>query len=193
NDADSPAVVVVAGLGDVVNLRGIVIDGTGLGAQGLNVNQVGALHMERCVIANFEGAPTSFGIVMNPFSGTQSVFLSDTIIYNNGSGAGSAGIQLLTTGRGSIKAILDPVPLENNVTGLQVEAQSGAGILRVAVRDSTAVGNAGDGILTNVGSGASAFVFVERSTFVNNAGSGLHADGAHAIILVSDSSITNNG
>ena len=54
------------------------------------------------------------------------------------------------------------------------------------------MGNASDGVLVTV-SGGSATAFVERTASVNNGGIGGHADGSHAVILLSDSSITKNG
>src|SRR5262249_1158050 len=43
-----------AGAGDVVSLRGIVIDGLGDGVKGIYATQVSALHIQNCVIKNFQ-------------------------------------------------------------------------------------------------------------------------------------------
>jgi hypothetical protein len=192
-DAVGSAIFILAGLGDVVSLHGLVLDGAGAGLVGLNVNRVGSLHVQNCVIRNFEGGALPHGIFMTANSGTSSLFLSDTIVYNNGSGGSTGGVALISQGTGSLKALLNRVRLENNVIGLRVSSNSGPGNARVTVRDSTAVGNVGDGILAKVDTGAGAVVLVERTTTVNNAGSGLHADGTHAVILLSDSTITKNG
>src|SRR5262249_56105026 len=114
------------------------------------------------------------------------------LIYNNGSGAGTGGIVL----RGNANATLDRVHLENNVVGLFMDAttESGSGGIHVVVRDSVTSANAADGIFAKSQAGLPpAFLVVERTTSVNNAGSGIHADGPGATVLLSDSTITRNG
>ena len=70
---------------------------------------------------------------------------------------------------------------------------SGAGS-HVVVRDSVMSGNAANGIHALTRPGAPpAFAVVERSSIVNNAGSGILADGPGATVLLSDSTITRNG
>ena len=189
----NPAIYVSGNLGDVVGLRGLVLEGVGLGASGLQIDLASAVHVQNCVIRNFQAAGSSFGIFMAANSGAQSLFLSDTIIFNNGSGTTSAGILLSAQISGSIKAVLNRVQLENNVIGLHVSGFSGPGNVRATVRDSAIVGNAGNGIQVSINNGAASFAFVERSTLANNAGTGLQATGVHAVILVSDSTITKNG
>jgi len=191
-DPTSAGVLIVAGLGDVVSLRGLIIDGVGSGQIGVLVDQASAVHIQNCVIRNFEGGSNPFGIAMIASNGTQSMFVSDSLIYNNGAGATSGGVLLQAQSSGSIKAVLNRLRLENNVLGLRVQSASAANSARVTLRDSTLVGNASDGVLVTV-SGGGATAFVERTASVNNAGIGMHADGSHAVILLSDSSITKNG
>ena len=185
------AVTVNAAGGDVVSLRGLVLEGAGTGGFGIVANSVGGLHVQNCVVRNFEG-PLSIGIVMIANTGASKLFVSDSLVYNNGSAPNTGGIFVQAQG-GSINALLNRVQMEDNVLGLKVSSTSAGSNVHLTLRDSTLVGNAGDGVLAAVSGGSGAFVFVERTTAVNNAGSGLHADGAHAVILLSDSSVTNNG
>jgi hypothetical protein len=186
-----------AGAGDIVSLRGLVIDGLGLGQEGIEFNTGSALHIQNCVIRNFEGGGISTGIIFVPHANNQQLFVSDTIIFNNGSGASSAGIfiePLFTTG--SADVVLDRVHLENNVDGLLIDshfATGGAGI-HVIVRDSVISGNAGNGIhaVTTAGH-PPAFAFVERSSIVDNNQNGILADGPGATLLLSDSTVSRNG
>jgi hypothetical protein len=190
-----PAISISAGASDVVSLRGLVIDGLGAansGQTGIEISSASAVHIQNCVIRNFEVNGTGFGITLITGSSTQ-LFVSDTIIFNNGSVANTGGI-LINPG-GSAKVVLDRVHLENNVFGIMASgsASTGSGI-HLVVRDSVISGNAANGIhaVTKAGH-APAFVFVERSSLVNNAGTGILVDGPGALVLVSDSTITRNG
>ena len=192
------AVTVGAGAGDIVGLRGLVLDGAITGNVGVLINSVGALHVESCVIRNFQGSTSARGLFVQPVAGVaMKLFMSDTIVFNNGGSANAEGIALVIL-TSPFDAVLERVQLENNTRGLRVLAISGAaaGQLHVTVRDSTVVGNVGDGILVDTIApqpSQGSFVLVERTTIANNGGIGAHADSAHAIILLNKSKITNNG
>ena len=188
-------ITINAGVGDVVGLRGLIIDGGGTGDIGIEVTAVSALHVQNCVIRNFEAVGFGYGIRFHPITDTQ-LFLSDTLIYNNGSGANSGGIWVL--GHKAIpnhKLVLNRVQFENNVFGLKVDGSSlSGGTVRVIVRDSVFSGNAGDGIIaTNSASAAGVVFMVDGSSFVNNGGTGVLANGQRATILLNDNVITGNG
>jgi len=186
---------VQAGPGDVVGLRGLLLDGLGVADIGVTYAFGSALHIQNCVIRNFE-SPAGLALGMNVIpSGNNQLLISDTLIYNNGSGANSGGVRVLPTGTGNLNVVLDRVHLENNVRGLWVDGSVGtANGAHVLLRDSVASGNASDGIFATTMSGkAAAFLIVERTTVVNNAGSGIHANGPGATVLLSDSTISRNG
>src|SRR5436309_2499427 len=75
------AIIVNAAASDVINLRGIIIDGGQLGAAGLNgIRFISgkALHIQNCVIKNFAGsAGSGFGIEV-ALSGLGQLFVSNT-------------------------------------------------------------------------------------------------------------------
>src|SRR5262249_33956399 len=75
------AIFISAGAGDIVGLRGLIVDGAGTGGFGITFLLGSALHVQNCVIRNFEGQATSTGLVFSP-SGTSQLFMLDTIIYN---------------------------------------------------------------------------------------------------------------
>jgi len=181
--------------GDMVSLHGLTIDGQGIGAQGIRITTASAVHIQNCVIRNFEASPgNGVGIFLSPGGNTQ-MFVSDTIIFNNGSTATTGGIVIEPTGTGSANVVLDRVHLENNVRGLWADGSLSTGNgVHVILRDSVSSGNAGDGILATSASGkAPAFVVVDRSTTANNAGAGIAANGPRAVVLLRDSFITRNG
>ena len=183
-----------AGPGDIVTLRGLVFDGESLGAaaQGVHIGQASAVHMQNCVVRNYLG----YGIVSQP-SGTirTRLFISDTTILNVGSTGGTSGIYLGPNGAAGVDAVLDRVHLENNVIGLWADGFNGTGIgVHVVLRDSVVSGNVGDGIWAHSAPGKSpAFVVIDHTASVGNAGNGVLADGPRAIVVLNDDTISRNG
>src|SRR5262249_44569544 len=169
-----------AGAGDIVSLRGLLIDGQGAAGAGIVFVQGSASHIQKCVIRNFEGVGFD-GIVFAPVGNSQ-LFVSDTIIFNNGS---DGGVAVTNEKGGSARAVLDRVHLENNTNGLVIRGSFAAGVgPHVIVRDSVISGNAANGILAFTQAGrASAFAIVERTTIVNNRQNGILADGPGATLL----------
>ena len=189
----SPAITINAGAGDIVSLRGLTIDGEGAGTTGVLIQHASAVHIQNCVIRNFEGT-FPWGIV-DASSSNSALFVSDTLIYNNGSTPGTGGLLIQPTGTGSVRATLDRAHLENNVVGLWVDGRLTTGTgSRVLLRDSVVTGNATDGIdVVSAAGKAPAFLLVEHTTSLHNGGIGIHADGPHATILLKDNTITQNG
>jgi len=182
-----------AGRGDIIGLRGLVIEGAISGALGIQFMVGSALHAQNCVIRNLEGGGFAAAILFQP-TGNSQLFVADSIIFNNGNSAGTGGIVILPIASGSANVALDRIQLENNVVGLRVE--SGFNLANgghVVLRDSVVSGNASDGIAAHTGSGhGPAFLFVQRSSSVNNGGNGIVADGPGATVLLSDSTLGRN-
>jgi len=189
----SNGITITAGAGDIVSLRGLVIDGQGVGATGIQVNQANAVHIQNCVIRNFEANGGGIGVLLFPAIATK-MFISDTIIFNNGSTAASGGILVKPFNAGTASVVLDRVHLENNVVGLRVDGTFATGDgSHVVIRDSVVSGNAADGVLAVTTAGhAPSFVVVERTTSVSNAGTGIRADGAGATMLLSADLVARN-
>ena len=156
---------------------------------------VSAVHIQNCTIGNFESPSLGIGLSFSALGNSQ-LFVSDTIIFNNGGRAASGGVLIETGGTGSANVVLDRVHLDNNVVGLLVDGrstQNGNGA-HVVLRDSVVSGNASHGILALSAPGkAPAFIVVERTTSVNNAGAGILADGPRATMLISDNTVARNG
>src|SRR5262249_22787894 len=120
NPGGGTTITINAGVGDVVSLRGLVIDGQGAGSTGIQIVSASAVHMQNSVIRNFEAAPNSFGIAFVPSTNSQ-LFVSDTIIFNNGSSTLTGGILIEPTTIHRADVVLDRVHLENNVDGLLID------------------------------------------------------------------------
>ncbi|GGI29216.1 right-handed parallel beta-helix repeat-containing protein [Bradyrhizobium guangdongense] len=183
-------IVVAAGASDVVNVRGVVIDGFGTGLSGIRITSAGSVNVQNCVIKNFSGGGTGTGISFAP-NATSQLFVSDSIVSNN-----SGGIQVATASAGThgIFAVLNRVQVENNATfGIKVDGTGGTGAISATARDSVSAGNLTNGIWATAPSGASAIrLLVDRSAAVNNAGVGILSDGPSTQVILNNSAVTGN-
>src|SRR5262249_10347952 len=85
----SSGVGIQAGAGDVVSVRGLVIDGQGAasGFSGIVYRAASAVHVQNCVIRNFQTTdPNGSNGVTVELSGTDrgKLFVSDTLVSDNG-------------------------------------------------------------------------------------------------------------
>ena len=191
------AVAINAGAGDAISLRGLVIDGAGSGVEGIlfEGDSGSALHVQNCVVRNFNGQFAA-GIAIEP-SAHQKVFISDTLVANNGDGTANSanigGIRIFPLqSSANLDAVFNRVRLENNNTGLYVGAFSGS--THVLVRDSAVSDNEFNGIWVETASnGASGTVLVQNTTSVSNGGAGIIAQDTGATIIVSKSTVVRNG
>lgn len=182
------AIIVNAGANDVINIRGIVIDGFGTGLAGIRINSASAVNVQNCVIKNFGGTGVAINFAPNA---TSQLFVSDTIVSNNG-----GGIHIATAVAGSrpIFAVLNRVQVENHATfGIKIDGSGGTGIIDATVRDSVSAGNLSNGIWATAPAGGSPIrALVDRSAAVNNAGTGVLADGPSTQVILNASIATGN-
>jgi hypothetical protein len=174
---------------DAINLRGLIIEGSGAGAVGIQFNSGKSLTIENSVIRNMQ----SNGIVVGTSSGNANrIAISNTVISDNG----NIGIWLRVLGSSSsLQAVLDRVELYNNGGNALIAdgslATGTAGIV-ATVSDSVAVnnGNVGFFALTTIGQ-APVALMVTRSVTANN-NFGVIAQGPTATARVGRSVITGN-
>ncbi len=175
-------IIVNAGVNDVVNLKGLVIEGVGTALNGIRFIAGGALHVEDCVINNTVGV----GIDFEP-SGASELFVRNTVVRNN-NGASGGGILVKPTVTGSATATLDTVEMSNNRFGLRVEDRS-----KVTVKNSTASGSTTNGFLAFSSSAPGADLNIESSVASNNLNAGVRSDGANSVVRISNVMSTGNG
>ena len=151
------------------------------------------MHVEKCIIRGFNAATAGFGIRFAP-TGAGQLFVSDTVVTNNGTGKVGAGISIQPTGTGSAEAVVNGVQAYGNTSGITADATGGTGAVKVSVRDSTTAGSGNNGIaaITAAGGGA-VTVFVDRASSVNNTVGVLSTGSAQAIVFISNSTFTGNG
>jgi len=187
-------------VGDVVSLRGLVIDGLASGENGIRLGRASALHIQKCVVRNFQGSgPEQFagwGIAVLPLASASQVFISDTLVYNNGGGPNTGGgIVFIGQGSNSVNAVLERVRVENNVNGIEVSASNnpGGNGLHVMLRNSIVSGNTTYGVLVDSDpSHPNGHLFLRNSSVVHNGGFGVVA-GQAGTILMSNVTVARNG
>lgn len=177
------AITVNAGPNDKIVLRGLTIDGLGTGLDGVSFVAGGALYVENCTINNFG----RYGIDFAPTNGSGKLFVTDTIIRNNGVLANGGGLHLIaTTGPGFVASV-DGLRSENNVFGLKAET---LGV--VTVRNSLSANNGFSGFTAfTPSSSGNVRLFIENSVSTHNGTTGVQANGL-ATVIISNVVVTNN-
>ena len=190
--AGTNGITVSAATTDVIVLNGLDIQGTGTGLTGISIAQAAAVHVQHCRIANFRsGAAT--GIVFAPPAGTTGeLFVSDSIISENGAGTTSGGIIVKPAGTGVAQATITRVLVDNNTVGIQTDGTGSTGGIHLTVTDSTISGNTNAGIhAISVAGSATSIIFANRTVSVSN-GTGYLADGSGALVFLNNTVATAN-
>src|SRR5262249_7161443 len=154
--AGGNSITITTGLADVVVLRGLVIAGDAAkpGLNGINFTGGGALHVDKCLIKNFHGAaPNGIGLNFAP-SIAGELFVSDTVLIDNGSGTQGQGIRIAPSGSGSAKVAIERVRAENNAVGIEAIATTSSGTMYITIRDTLASGNRSTGFSAVTPAGA---------------------------------------
>ena len=161
------AITINAGANDVVNLRGLSIEGGNSASVGIQFNSGKSLTIQKTTVRNF----TNSGIVFAP-STASLLYVSDTTVLSNTNN----GISI-TNGSGALSRV--------------TATQNGVGILasggstNVTISDSVASNN-------SYGVGAIASNVMIRSSSASNNSVGISADQS-AVIRVGQTTATANG
>jgi len=179
-------IVISAGTNDAVSLRGLSIDGAGIGVHGIQFNTGASLTVENCVIRHMAGD----GIDFLP-NGSSNLAVSNTVASDN---AGS-GIVVSPSGSGIVTAVFNHVEVNNNVQdGIDAFGNNSTGTVKATVVDSIIAGNANIGLeaFTQPGE-APTTIMLYHSVAANN-GIGLRAIGdTGATLIVFQTMVTGNG
>lgn len=191
-NSSTTGVIINAGVNDVVTLRGINIQGAGTGVNGVRFIAGGGLIIQDCTIA---GSPSGFGVDFSP-SGTSTLFISNTDIFQNGTAAGPTGGGIVvrpTNGTGSAVVDLINVRSYRNTFGIRGEGTTaGSAGVRMTVTDSEFVNNSFGGIIA-LTTASPVRIMLNRVTSADNGTNGLNANGPGTLIAVGGAVITGNG
>ena len=191
-----------AGATDIITLKGLNIEGTGNGVNGIAFNTGGALHVHKVQIRNFRasGFDGTAGIFFSP-NGYAELYVADSYITDNvGTMAQTAGIVIRPRTSASVNAFINRVQLENNSVGVLVDGSNSTGVaVNAIVLESMVVGSAGNGIAAVTTAGhAAVSVLVDNTVVSGNFASGINANGAaasgagSAVVRIGDSTIALN-
>jgi hypothetical protein len=182
-------IVINAGPTDVVNLRGLVIDGlnTSGGQAGVSFLAGAQLNISNCVIQEM-----GTGVSFTPGNANASMHIQDTLIANNS----GVGISLKPSAGFSAKVTLDRVRVVGGGGGgMKSDGTAGGGPIMVSVNDSTFSNNASNGINAVSGNSNPTNVNIMRSVVSNNGGNGIQSNqvnGGTATVTVGSSIINSN-
>ena len=177
-------ITINAGVNDAISLRGLSIEGNGLGATGIQFNTGLSLTVENCIIRHV----TQDGIDFLP-NATSSLSVSNSLVADNA----SRGIYVLPTGSGTVTAVFNRVQANNNGgNGIVLNGLNATGTVKGTVYDSVAAGNGGGGFVpvTTSGYAPTALMVFNSVSANNNSGLGVHGTGA--TLRVAHSMVTGN-
>jgi Right handed beta helix region len=169
--------------GDAVSLRGLSIEGAGVGQTGIQFNSGTSLIVENCVIRHM----TVNGIVFQSTAATSALTVSNSLVADNG----QTGIQFIPQGAAS--AVFNHVEVNNNGGhGILVNGVSaGSNRVNATVFESVAAGNSGSQSVGFFSTGsAQTSLMVSHSVAANNA-TGIGASSG-AILRLANSTVTGN-
>jgi hypothetical protein len=154
------AVVVQAGSGDTVVLRGLTLEGGGglNGRYGISLTSGGNLQILDCVIKDFQD-----GVIVAPTSGTTQVFIKNTTVLSST----SDGIHITPSQTASVLATINQATANFNSTGINVDETQTIGSTIAYISNSHAENNSTRGIFLN-GQSNSLTAFVLSTTIVGN-------------------------
>jgi hypothetical protein len=180
-------IVVQAGAGDVVTLKGLEFEGVNSGLNAVRFLSGKELHMHKFQIRNF----TNSGIDIEPSNSTR-VFLADGYISDCGvGGSGFAAILIKANSGANTSVSINHVEMENNLNGVFADGSGGAGIAHVQVRDSVISASSNNGISIS-SAGPSATADVVNNIIRYNSNIGAVVTGAAATLKLGGNTITDN-
>jgi IPT/TIG domain len=182
------AIVIQAGATDIVNLRGLTLDGGGASNDGVLITTAGRVNIGNCVI---QGFATVAGINVSPATGSVNVRLENSTVLNNKVGVIIAPANGATTNVSINRTHID----NNNGGGVRSDGTSGGSIL-TNISNSSIIQNAGNGVSASSGTGGSVTVSMSKDLVAFNNATGVlsnQAGGGIATVTSESSQIYGNG
>jgi hypothetical protein len=184
-------IIINAGVGDTVVLRGLSINGSGgasiTGLNGVRILQAGAVRIENCDIRNF----LESGIEVANTSALKLSVIDSTIqnILATGASANAndAGIAIVPSGAGTVRAVFDRV----RILGTNQFGINSTGNTRLILRDSVISAVVGSAVRVDGTAGANQ-TLIDKSALVDNTVNGILSNGSAAVARLSSSIITGH-
>ena len=184
--ASGDAIDINAGPNDAIVLRGLTLNGSGGGSNGILFNSGGSLTVTNCMMQDFALG----GIAIEPTSGIADVVITNTIASNIGPKGLGVGIRFSSNGIATINAVVDHVVTTGNEYGISFTPNS-SNPTTVAISNSVASNNSETGIAGAASSESNLFVSIDNVTASGNL-FGIAMAGVARVVL-GRSIITGNG
>jgi hypothetical protein len=176
-------ITIAAGSGDAIHLRGLTIEGDGVGAIGIQFNAGVSLDILDCVVRHFK----TDGIFLAPttpstFSITNS-FVADI---------GGTSIDIRPPGSAGVNGVIDGVTVKNTITGIALKgfASTATDPLSVRVVNSTVDNASVWGFYSSSSPGHPNAVLSLRNVSVSNSATGILASGTTGFVILTHSFIS---
>lgn len=186
--AGTDGVTIQAGASDVVNLRGLVINGLNASSlDGINVKSAGRVGIMNCVIEEMGTGSAQYGGVTVANSSPVDVTITDSKIVDNS----AYGLNLVPSA--DVKLAIRNTLISGNTAGGLVQPGAGADVSATFDR-VTLIQNAGGGLRSDATNGGTVTLDVSGSTISANGGGGINAvsSGSQNMISIGSSVIAKN-
>ena len=183
------AITINAGPNDAIVLRGLTLNGSGAGSNGVVFNSGASLTVTNCVVQNFASDGSNItngnGILIQPTSSQVNFTITNSIFVNNDN---DGILYFPPSGSASANGVVDHVTGTGNFDGIDVI--SGTGSTVTAISNSNFSNNSDDGIfVSNTGP---LTMSIDTVSAVSNSVNGIAASGTPNVLL-GRSVITGNG
>ena len=170
---------------DKISLRGLTLDGAGVGQVGIEFKGGLSLTVDNCVGRNMVADGLFF---FSTFSTAQKLTVSNSNFYDNG----AAGILIENASPAAVTASIDRTGLYNNgEAGLLVGGDNGTGDLKVSVTDSVASNNNVGFLVQSSANHSFSNLSLTHSQAAGN-GVGVEAVSTNATLWLAQSTVTGN-
>ncbi|MEA2904573.1 MAG: hypothetical protein QOI12_1960 [Alphaproteobacteria bacterium] len=189
--ASSIGIRIIAGPSDKIHLRGLIIEGAGVGEYGIVFESGKSLHVENSVIRNMTISGIAF-ITNGGEQDTNNLSVSNTLVADNG----SHGIVVQPSGSAFVYSVFNRVEVSNNgENGIAVFGNRNVGRTWTSVVDSLSAQNTGIGFYIFNDNPASwrTHMDIFKSTSSFNQRFGVVAEGSNASFILGQSAVVLNG
>jgi hypothetical protein len=183
--AAGTGITINAGASDTINLRGLIIEGAGVGSNGIFFNSGKSLNITNCVVRGL----TVSGIYFIPNTTGTSTNLA---VSNSYFASSPTGMYVAPSGSGTTLVALTQIEMHGNSNnGLAIYGGGGTGKITAALTDSLSnYNNVGISVVSDTGQ-AQTQLMMTRSVTTNNV-SGIEVAGALALVRLAQSTVTGN-
>jgi hypothetical protein len=185
---DHNGIIVDAAATDDINLNGLLIEGGGVGNDGILFRSGRSLVIENCVIRNMRRDGLAF---FSLASTPQTLSVSSSYVTHNT----SDGMLIEALGTGAVTAAIERSAFYRNGFGVNVDGTQGSGPLHVTVTDSVAANSTAGGIgfivQSSAAHSAATLVLTHVAAAANDIG--VAAIGSNATVRLGQSTVSGNG